>query len=86
MAKLNDDGLEPGKPVEWAEMRRIQLNKHKNREKPKPVTRYDIDKMLRAELVAKLKEHGIDDLDGKAPELRERLKRAMLVGQGNKAD
>lgn len=45
----------------------------------KPITRSDIARMSKPDLIEMLEAHGVDDTSGKSPELKKRLEAVMFI-------
>lgn len=73
MTDLNDDGLVPGAEVDFATIQRI------SRAPKAAITRDDIAKMKKGDVVELLEAHGIESPEGSVAELRASLIATMFT-------
>lgn len=71
----NKDGFEPGQDLTFEQL----LAMRGQVERPDPITREDIAKMPKADVIEHLTAHGIEAPEGKLDDLRAQLAAIMFV-------
>lgn len=71
----NKDGFEPGQDLTFEQI----LAMRGQAERPAPITREDIAKMPKAEVIEYLAAHGVDAPEGKLDDLRAQLVAIMFI-------